>query len=92
MATINFTKETKGISITKNGVKISMSQRVVFMGFPTGASTANINIAPFVDRKISQFVVDTTTDTLSINAGATFVGTASAFIDSLRTNVFIADV
>ena len=89
--TIVFTKETKGISVTLNGTKISYSANVVFRGFPTGADIANIDVHPFAGQPISQYKVDTAIDTITVN-GVAFASNAAALLTSVRNTVFIADV
>lgn len=88
---IDFSKETKGISITVNGNKVSYSSNVAFRGFATGVDIANIDVHPFSGQPISQYKVDTSIDTITVNAVA-FSDDAVDLIDDIRTGVFIADV
>lgn len=89
--TIDFSKETKGVSVTVNGTKISYSANVVLRGYPTGADIANIDVHPFSGQPISQYKVDTAIDTITVN-GVAFASNADALITSIRNTVFIADV
>lgn len=93
MATIVFKKETKGISITRDGQKTSYSANVFFRGTASGftATQASISVLPFGTQPISIYSVDTVNDTITVNV-TPFSGDADDLIDSLRTNVFIADV
>lgn len=92
--TIDFSKETKGISITKNGVKTSFSAGVVFMGYPTGDTVARVKIHQFGDVPLADHKVNLSEDTITVN-GVAFdpeVDDATNLIDDLREGVFIADV
>ena len=91
MATITFTKETKGLSITTDGQKTSYNANIFFRGYNQGANEATINVFPFGTQPISIYSVNTATDTVTVN-GVLFASTAEALIDSLRNTVFIADV
>lgn len=88
--TIDFSKETKGISITRNGTKVSYSSNVKFRGYATGSDIANIDIDPFSNQPISQYKVDTSVDTITVN-GVEFTDDATDLCDDLRETVFIAD-
>lgn len=89
--TIDFSKETKGISITRDNTKVSYSSNVKFRGYATGVDIANIDIDPFSNQPISQYKVDTSIDTITIN-GVAFTDNAEDLIDDLRDTVFIDDV
>lgn len=91
MATIIFTKETKGISITINGQKTSYNANIFFRGYSKGATEAFVSVLPFGTQPISQYSANTSTDTITVNS-VLFASTATALIDSLRNTVFIADV
>lgn len=83
--TINFSKETKGFSITKDGKKISYGN-VSFRAYPnTDNNVAAISFSQF-QQDISRYEVNTATDTVTVG-GVANAQNASALIDTLRNTV-----
>ena len=90
MSAYTFVKETKGFSITKDGLKVSYNL-VSFRGFGSAANVASISFPQFSDNPVSQISVDMDVDTVTIGV-TPFAGTATQLIDNLRNNIFIADL
>lgn len=84
MATYIFKKETKGFSITKEGLKVSYGNGVEFRGHVKG-TTAQIRFGTFTDP-LSTLDITPSSDTITVNE-VLFAGTASELIDSLRDTV-----
>jgi len=90
MSVYTFVKETKGFSITKDGLKVSYNL-ASFRGYGSAANVAMITFPQFSDNPISQISVDMAVDTVTIGV-TPFAGTAIQLVDNLRDNIFITDV